>query len=88
MAGAGAASLGGAIILGPVGLIGGALVRGNAIRIPQGSTIFLETYGDTRVSGFPIPASLRATQDATGVQPPRQPGEREIIELPAEHIIN
>ena len=35
--GAGAASLAGAALLGPVGLIGGLFVRGNSIRIPEGS---------------------------------------------------
>jgi hypothetical protein len=63
--GAGAASIGGAILLGPVGLIGGALIRGNSIKIPEGAVMFLETSGDVRVSAYPVPESLRIDPNAT-----------------------
>ncbi|MBQ9565674.1 MAG: hypothetical protein IJU98_08820 [Synergistaceae bacterium] len=56
--GAGTASLGGAIILGPVGLLGGLLIRGNSVNIPAGSITFLQTSEATAVSAYPIPASL------------------------------
>lgn len=91
MIGAGAASLGGALLLGPAGLLGGVFVRGNAIRIPQGTIMFLETSGDVRVSGYPVPESLRIDPNATiretiDAQP--RVGEREVIQLPAEQRIN
>lgn len=57
--GAGAASIAGAALLGPVGLIGGLFVRGNAIRIPEGALTFVQTSGDVTVSAYPIPESLR-----------------------------
>jgi hypothetical protein len=63
--GAGATSIGGALLLGPVGLLGGALIRGNAVKIPEGSIMFLETSGDIRVSAYPVPDSLRIDPNAT-----------------------
>lgn len=62
--GAGTASIAGAIILGPVGLLGGALIRGNSINIPAGSITYLQTSEATAVSAYPIPESLRV--DPTG----------------------
>ncbi|MDR1732652.1 MAG: hypothetical protein LBR61_11225 [Synergistaceae bacterium] len=63
--GAAGASIGGAVLLGPVGLIGGALVRGNAVKIPEGSVTFVETSGDVRISGWPVPESLHIDPNAT-----------------------
>ena len=57
--GAGAASIAGAVILGPVGLISGAFIRGNSIRIPAGSITYVQTAEDTDVSAYPIPEALR-----------------------------
>ncbi|GHT01271.1 hypothetical protein AGMMS50276_28930 [Synergistales bacterium] len=65
MIGAGAASIGGVILLGPVGILGGALIRGNAIKIPEGSIMFLEVSGDFRVSGYPVPEGLQIDPSAT-----------------------
>ena len=52
--GAGAASIAGAALLGPVGLIGGLFIRGNSIRIPEGSITFVQTSGDVEVYAYPI----------------------------------
>ena len=97
-AGAGGAALGGLVLAGPFGLLGGILVRGNAVNINQGDIMFLETYGDVRVLGFSVPSNLRidpgATVRETTVDAPTQPlpqpqvGEREIIQLPPEHQVN
>ncbi|GHV35575.1 hypothetical protein FACS1894187_08600 [Synergistales bacterium] len=65
MVGAGAAAIGGAILLGPVGLLGGALIRGNSVKIPEGSIMYLETSGDARISGYPVPEGLLIDPDAT-----------------------
>jgi len=93
MIGAGAASLAGALILGPAGLLGGVFVRGNAVNIPQGTIMFVETSGHVRVFGYPVPESLRiepqaAVQETTiSAQPQRHVGGREVIKLPDEQQI-
>ena len=48
----------GAILLGPLGLAGGLLVRGDAPDVAPGTAIFLETASVTAVKGYPIPPSL------------------------------
>ena len=57
--GAGAASVAGAVLLGPVGLMSGAFIRGNSIKIPVGSVTFVQTSGDITVAAYPIPISLQ-----------------------------
>ncbi len=61
--GAGAASLAGAVLLGPVGLVSGVFIRGNSIKIPAGSVTFLQTSGDCVVSSYPIPVSLQKPEN-------------------------
>jgi hypothetical protein len=39
-------SLGGALLLGPVGLLGGAFIKGDDIKIPAGSELYVATQGD------------------------------------------
>ena len=51
-AGAVGASAAGAIILGPVGLVGGLFVHGNEVNIPAGTIMYAETAKDTDVVGF------------------------------------
>ena len=50
-AGAAGAAIGGMIILGPVGLIGGAFVKGSAVTIPVGAETFVQTAEDTTMQG-------------------------------------
>ena len=57
--GAGAVSLASAVLLGPLGLVGGAFIRGNSIKITAGSVTFVQTSGDIVVSSYPIPTSLQ-----------------------------
>ena len=61
--GAGAASLAGAVLFGPVGLVSGVFIRGNSIKIPAGSVTFLQTSGDCVVSSYPIPLSLQKEEN-------------------------
>ena len=71
--GAGAVSLAGAALLGPVGLVGGAFIRGNSIKITAGSVTFVQTSGDIVVSGYPIPISLQSNVPSlTAPEPPQQ----------------
>ena len=51
-AGAGAATLGGLAILGPVGLVGGAFVRGASVNIPAGSTTYVQTAASVTLQGI------------------------------------
>ena len=57
--GAGAASIAGAVLLGPVGLVSGMFIRGNSIKIAEGSVTFVQTSGDCTVAAYPIPISLQ-----------------------------
>lgn len=50
-AGAGAATIGGLVILGPVGLVGGAFVKGAGVNIPAGSATYVQTSADTTIQG-------------------------------------
>ena len=61
--GAGAASIAGAVLLGPVGLVSGAFIRGNSIKIAAGSVTFLQTSGDCTVDAYPIPISLQTAEN-------------------------
>ncbi len=61
--GAGAMSIAGAALLGPVGLVSGVFIRGNSIKIPEGSVTFLQTSGDCTVSSYPIPISLQTAEN-------------------------
>jgi hypothetical protein len=63
--GAGALSLGSALVLGPVGLITGVFIKGSAINVSAGDVTFVETSGDVRVSGYPVPESLQIDPSAT-----------------------
>ncbi|MBQ7560116.1 MAG: hypothetical protein IJT20_07735 [Synergistaceae bacterium] len=61
--GAGAASIAGAALLGPVGLVSGVFIRGNSLKIPVGAVTFLQTSGDCVVSAYPIPISLQKPEN-------------------------
>ncbi|MBQ7151558.1 MAG: hypothetical protein IJR94_04810 [Synergistaceae bacterium] len=61
IAGAGVASIAGAVLLGPVGLVSGLFIRGNSIKIPAGAVTFVQTSGDCIVSSYPIPISLQSS---------------------------
>ena len=50
-AGAAGAAIGGMIILGPVGVIGGAFVKGSSVTIPEGSITFVQVSKDVDMQG-------------------------------------
>lgn len=74
MAGAVGASAAGAIILGPVGLVGGLFVHGNEVDIPAGTTMYAETKENAEVVGFKENGVMdnmkTANMAASGVQVP------------------
>lgn len=49
----------GAIVLGPVGLVSGFFIRGNAKEIPAGSVMYAETKEAVSVPAYPVPDSLK-----------------------------
>ncbi|MFA5621946.1 MAG: hypothetical protein WC948_04535 [Thermovirgaceae bacterium] len=52
----------GAVLLGPVGLVGGLLVKGDAPDVVPGTPIYLETASSSAVKGYPVPPSIQAVQ--------------------------
>jgi hypothetical protein len=59
LAGAAGASALGMVLLGPVGLAGGFLVRGDDNPIPAGTLFYVETTTQTPVQAFEIPPALK-----------------------------
>lgn len=51
IAGAAGAAIGGLMILGPVGIVGGAFVKGNSVTIPAGCETYVQTSEDTSLQG-------------------------------------
>ena len=51
-AGAAGATIGGMIVLGPIGAIGGAFVTGQSIVIPEGATTYVQVVQDQTISGI------------------------------------
>ncbi|MBQ9882032.1 MAG: hypothetical protein IJM42_05430 [Synergistes sp.] len=56
--GAAGASIGGAVLLGPIGLAGGFLVRGNDKQLKEGTMFYVETTEDTNVPAYPVPHQI------------------------------
>lgn len=50
-AGAAGAAIGGMIILGPIGVVGGAFVKGSSVTIPAGSVTYVQTTEDVTMQG-------------------------------------
>lgn len=63
--GAGAASLFGAVLIGPVGLAGGFLVRGSDKQIPEGTLAYVETTEQAGVLGFQVPTTMNVVEPST-----------------------
>ena len=56
--GATGTSIAGAILLGPVGLAGGFLIRGNDKQLKEGTIFYVQTSDPTPVFGYPIPQQI------------------------------
>ena len=50
-AGAAGASIGGMVLFGPVGIVGGAFVKGSSVTIPAGTNTYVQVSEDTSVDG-------------------------------------
>ncbi|MEG1501797.1 MAG: hypothetical protein RRZ70_06080 [Synergistaceae bacterium] len=56
--GAAGASFAGAVLLGPVGLAGGFLVRGNDKQLKEGTLFYLETVTSADIKGYKVPKQI------------------------------
>lgn len=80
--GAAGASFLGAILLGPVGLAGGFLIRGDNRPIPEGSIFYVETKNTTVVQAYEVPESLKSllapplSDDVTIPTPTKSPDKK------------
>ena len=45
------ASLAGMAVLGPIGIVAGAFVRGKNVDLPAGTTLYIQTEGETTLYG-------------------------------------
>ncbi len=65
----------GALLLGPVGLVGGFLVRGDLKELPAGSVVFSQTVDAVKVGAYPVPLGLRGLLENSGTaEEPVLPG--------------
>ncbi|MDR3164876.1 MAG: hypothetical protein LBU13_04800 [Synergistaceae bacterium] len=64
--GAASASIAGAVLLGPVGLLTGILVKGSDKQIPAGSLVYVETSEDVSAVGYPAASRPTPAEGATG----------------------
>ncbi len=74
------ASVAGAVLLGPVGLVGGAFVKGKNIEYPAGSTIYVQPQDSVTIQGLVIGGDGLAHSDdelADAVTVPNTTGESE-----------
>ena len=60
VAGAAGASIGGMVLFGPVGLVGGAFVKGAQVTIPAGSNTYVQVLEDTTVQGIVLQGASTA----------------------------
>ena len=48
------ASVAGMVLLGPIGIIGGAFVHGKNIDLPEGTELYIQTKNDTTLYGLTV----------------------------------
>mgnify|MGYP001190520219 CR=1 FL=1 len=67
----------GALLLGPVGLVGGFLVRGDLKELPAGTVVFSQTADAVKVGAYPVPPGLQGLLKNPEKAEPAQPGTSE-----------
>ena len=67
----------GALLLGPVGLVGGFLIRGDLKELPEGSVVFSQTSEAVKVGAYPVPLGLQGLLKKSETAEPAQPGTSE-----------
>lgn len=69
MIGAAGASLAGAVLLGPVGLAGGFLIRGNDKQLKEGTLFYAQTSEATQITAYQIPQQISPLTQQGGLAP-------------------
>lgn len=69
MIGAAGASLAGAVLLGPVGLAGGFLIRGNDKQLKEGTLFYAQTSEATPITAYQIPSQISPLAQPGGLAP-------------------
>ncbi|MBQ6773260.1 MAG: hypothetical protein IJP48_04265 [Synergistaceae bacterium] len=68
---AGAATVAGAALLGPVGLVSGIFIRGNSLKIAEGSVTYMQTAEASTVAAYPIPEALQVSDHSISAPEPQ-----------------
>ncbi len=83
--GAVGASFAGAVILGPVGLVTGAFIRGNDKHLKEGTIFYVETAEDAEVKGYKIPDAISSYAGMSENQPsPQGSGATQPVDNPVQ----
>lgn len=69
MIGAAGASFAGALLLGPVGLAGGFLVRGNDKQLKEGTLFYVQTSNDANILSYKVPQQITPITQPLGTTP-------------------
>ncbi|MGI6443224.1 MAG: hypothetical protein GXZ13_01350 [Synergistaceae bacterium] len=71
MYGAAGASIAGAAILGPLGLVGGFLIRGSDNQVKEGTVFYIETESEVNVNAYKIPGQISSITTSGDVVAPQ-----------------
>ncbi len=71
--GAAGASFGGALLLGPIGLAGGFLIRGNDKQLKEGTAFYVQTVEGAEIQGYKIPQQITPITQTEGSAPQGTP---------------
>ena len=74
--GAGAVTVVGAALLGPVGLVSGVFIRGNSIKIAEGSVTYVQISEATTVAAYPIPEALQVSDHNISAPEPQNAAQQ------------
>lgn len=83
------ASVAGAVLLGPVGLVGGFFVKGKSIDLPVGTLVYVQPESTVTISGVEVhgvdtAASVRPVEPVTAPATPATPAAPAVTAKPAE----
>lgn len=74
------ASVAGAVLLGPVGLVGGFFVKGKSIDLPVGTLVYVQPESSVTISGIEV----HGVDTAASVEPVAKPAAPAVVSKPTE----